>query len=136
MPSGLGDRLDITGARWGRQGAPVVLKLRALHSKGDFDTYWCYQLTRGTGASTTSATRTLSPLKPDQPVPEMEPHLAMIDADTRLDPTRVRRACDRRSGAYADGRAAEAPPPRARPGAGEDRPANVCRRSPAAQAAD
>jgi hypothetical protein len=46
MPSGLGDRLDITGARWGLQGAQVVLKLRALHTRGDFDTYWRYQLTR------------------------------------------------------------------------------------------
>jgi hypothetical protein len=90
MPSGLGDRLDITGARWGLQGAQVVLKLRALHTTSDFDTYWRYQLTRGTDASTTSATRTLSPLKPDRPVPETEPHPAMIDAYTRFDPMRVR----------------------------------------------
>jgi hypothetical protein len=36
----VGDRLDITGARWGLQGAEAVLKLRALWSNGDFDTYW------------------------------------------------------------------------------------------------
>jgi hypothetical protein len=34
------DRLDISGARWGLDGAEAVLKLRAVHSNGDFDTYW------------------------------------------------------------------------------------------------
>ncbi|MGI9003408.1 MAG: ISKra4 family transposase, partial [Pseudonocardia sp.] len=34
------DRMDITGARWGLPGAEAVLKLRALHSNGDFDAYW------------------------------------------------------------------------------------------------
>jgi hypothetical protein len=38
----IGDRLDITGARWGLQGAEAVLKLRALWSNGDFDTYWAF----------------------------------------------------------------------------------------------
>ncbi|MGH3612017.1 MAG: ISKra4 family transposase, partial [Pseudonocardia sp.] len=38
------DRMDITGARWGLSGAEAVLKLRALHSNGDFDTYWTYHL--------------------------------------------------------------------------------------------
>jgi hypothetical protein len=36
----IGDRLDITGARWGLQGAEAVLKLRALCSNGDFAAYW------------------------------------------------------------------------------------------------
>ncbi len=36
------DRLDITGARWGLSGAEAVLKLRALRSNGDFDTYWSW----------------------------------------------------------------------------------------------
>jgi hypothetical protein len=40
------DRLDITGARWGLTGAEAILKLRALHSNGDFDTYWRYHLER------------------------------------------------------------------------------------------
>ena len=31
------DRLDITGARWGLTGAEAILKLRALHSNGDFE---------------------------------------------------------------------------------------------------
>jgi hypothetical protein len=38
------DRMDITGARWGLPGAEAILKLRALHSNGDFDAYWHYHL--------------------------------------------------------------------------------------------
>jgi hypothetical protein len=34
-----GDRLDITGARWGLRGAEAVLTLRAVISNGDFDEY-------------------------------------------------------------------------------------------------
>jgi hypothetical protein len=40
------DRLDITGARWGLDGAEAVLRLRALRSNGDFDDYWTYHLAR------------------------------------------------------------------------------------------
>jgi hypothetical protein len=40
----VGDRLDITGARWGLQGAEAVLKLRALHTNGDFAAYWRHHL--------------------------------------------------------------------------------------------
>ena len=36
------DRMDLTGARWGLHGAEAVLKLRAIHSNGDFDDYWRY----------------------------------------------------------------------------------------------
>ena len=36
--------MDITGARWGLSGAEAILKLRALPSNGDFDTYWRYPL--------------------------------------------------------------------------------------------
>jgi hypothetical protein len=32
------DRIEITGARWGLEGAEAVLKLRALVGNGDFDT--------------------------------------------------------------------------------------------------
>jgi hypothetical protein len=42
----IGDRLDITGSRWGLQGAEAILKLRALIDNGDFDTYWRYHLAR------------------------------------------------------------------------------------------
>lgn len=36
------DRMDITGARWGVDGAEAVLRLRALRSSGDFDEYWAF----------------------------------------------------------------------------------------------
>ncbi len=38
------DRMDITGARWGLQGAEAIIKLRALVSNGDIDQYWDYHL--------------------------------------------------------------------------------------------
>lgn len=34
------DRLGITGARWNIAGAEAVLRLRAVHTNGDWDTYW------------------------------------------------------------------------------------------------
>jgi len=40
------DRMDITGARWGLDGAEAILKLRAIRSNGDFDEYWHYHLTQ------------------------------------------------------------------------------------------
>jgi hypothetical protein len=40
------DRMDLTGARWGLQGAEAVLKLRALRSNGDFDQYWSFHLAK------------------------------------------------------------------------------------------
>jgi hypothetical protein len=41
----IGDRLDITGARWGLDGAEAVLTLRAVISNGHFDDYWRFHLT-------------------------------------------------------------------------------------------
>ena len=38
------DPMDLTGARWGLHGAEATLKLRALHSNGDLDTYWTWHL--------------------------------------------------------------------------------------------
>jgi len=38
------DRMDITGARWGLEGAEAVLKLRVLRSNGDWDRYWNFHL--------------------------------------------------------------------------------------------
>ena len=35
----INDRLDITGARWGLDGAEALLKVRSLKSSGDFDGY-------------------------------------------------------------------------------------------------
>jgi hypothetical protein len=40
------DRMDITGARWSVEGAEAILKLRALHSNGDFPAYWHMHLTQ------------------------------------------------------------------------------------------
>lgn len=40
------DRMDITGSRWGLNGAETVLKLRALRSNGDFDEYWKFHLNK------------------------------------------------------------------------------------------
>ena len=40
------DRMDITGARWGLEGAEAILKLRALIASGDFDAYWRFHLRR------------------------------------------------------------------------------------------
>lgn len=36
--------MDLTGARWGLQGAEAVLRLRVLRSNGDFDDYWSFHL--------------------------------------------------------------------------------------------
>jgi hypothetical protein len=38
------DRMDITGARWGLNGAEAILRLRALYSSHDFDEYWQFHL--------------------------------------------------------------------------------------------
>lgn len=38
------DRMGITGARWGLEGAEAVLKLRAIRTSGDWDDYWRFHL--------------------------------------------------------------------------------------------
>lgn len=38
------DRMDLTGARWGLDGAEAVLKLRTVHSNGHFEEYWKFHL--------------------------------------------------------------------------------------------
>jgi hypothetical protein len=42
----IGDRLDITGARWGLADAEAVLRLGTLIDNGDFDTYWRHHTAR------------------------------------------------------------------------------------------
>jgi len=37
-------RLDITGARWSLDGAEAMLKLRAVRTNGDWDSYWQHHL--------------------------------------------------------------------------------------------
>ncbi len=36
------DRMDITGARWGLEGAEAILRLRSLYASGDLDAYWIW----------------------------------------------------------------------------------------------
>ena len=40
------DRMGITGARWGLDGAEAVLRLRALKTSGDLDAYWDFHRQR------------------------------------------------------------------------------------------
>jgi hypothetical protein len=40
----IGDRLCITGSRWGLDGAEAVLTIRAVIANGDFQDYWHYHL--------------------------------------------------------------------------------------------
>ncbi|CAM5529137.1 ISKra4-like element ISSri1 family transposase OS=Streptomyces rimosus subsp. rimosus (strain ATCC / DSM 40260 / JCM 4667 / NRRL 2234) OX=1265868 GN=SRIM_041735 PE=4 SV=1 [Streptomyces rimosus subsp. rimosus] len=42
----IADRLDITGARWGLEGAEAILRLRALITNGDFEDYWIFHAAR------------------------------------------------------------------------------------------
>jgi len=82
----IGDRLDITGARWGLDGAEAILTLRAVLSNGDFDDYWRYHLTQehqrlypGTtqGQCSLSVALTLTP---------NEPHPSAIRASSGNEP--------------------------------------------------
>jgi hypothetical protein len=45
----IGDRLGITGSRWGVEGAEAVLRLRAVIDNGDFEAYWAFHLRRENG---------------------------------------------------------------------------------------
>lgn len=38
------DRMDITGARWGLDGAEAILKLRSINKSNDFEDYWKFHL--------------------------------------------------------------------------------------------
>ena len=40
------DRMGITGARWGLEGAQAILRLRAIRANGDLDAYWNWHITR------------------------------------------------------------------------------------------
>ena len=40
------DRMGITGARWGLQGAQAILWLRAINASGDTSAYWDYHITQ------------------------------------------------------------------------------------------
>src|SRR5262249_61706558 len=69
-----GDRLDITGARWGLDGAEAILTLRAVLSNGDFDDYWRYHLAREhqrlyPGTTQGQSLSVALPLTPNEPHP-------------------------------------------------------------------
>jgi hypothetical protein len=40
------DRMGITGARWGLEGAQAMLWLRAINASGDHDAYWNWHITQ------------------------------------------------------------------------------------------
>jgi hypothetical protein len=40
------DRMGITGARWGLDGAQAILWLRAIAASGDHDAYWAWHITQ------------------------------------------------------------------------------------------
>ncbi len=42
----IGDRMGITGARWGIDGAQAILQLRAIAASGNLDDYWNHHITR------------------------------------------------------------------------------------------
>ena len=70
----IGDRLDITGARWGLQGAEAILTLRAVIANGDYDDYWRYHLTCEhqrlyPGTTQGQSLRVALPLTPNEPHP-------------------------------------------------------------------
>jgi len=70
----IGDRLDITGARWGLDGAEAILTLRAVISNGDFDDYWRYHLAQEhqrlyPGTPQGQSLRVALPLTPNEPHP-------------------------------------------------------------------
>ena len=72
----IGDRLDITGARWGLQGAEAILTLRAVISNGDFDDYWRYHLAQEhqrlyPGTTQGRSLRVTLSLTPNEPHPSL-----------------------------------------------------------------
>ena len=40
------DRFEISGARWGLEGAEALLKLRSIYQSGDWQDYWKFHIAR------------------------------------------------------------------------------------------
>jgi len=60
--------MDITGARWGLEGAEAILKLRALRRNNDLDNYWTWHLNhKNTNEPTKPATPTGSSRRQHDP---------------------------------------------------------------------
>ena len=65
--------MDITGARWGLEGAEAILKLRAVIANGDFEDYWRFHSAASTNVYTTPDTATTSSSQRKQ-LTSKEPH--------------------------------------------------------------
>jgi hypothetical protein len=61
------DRMGITGARWGLDGAQAILWLRAIRANGDQDTYWNHHIQKNTTETTSAATKAASDSLHDPP---------------------------------------------------------------------
>lgn len=72
----IADRMDITGARWGLDGAEAVLRLRSLRSSGDFDEYWTFHEQQEHIRNHTSRYADGAP--PKLAPPNNHPHLRLI----------------------------------------------------------
>ena len=72
------DRMDITGARWGLDGAEAILKLRALIANGDFDHTGAFTCGKNTNASITPATATTTPSPHDSSLQESRTQLILM----------------------------------------------------------
>lgn len=70
----IGDRLDITGARWGLKGAEAILTLRAVISNGDFEAYRRFHLAREHQRLHPGTAQSEYTLGPDPPLTRNEPH--------------------------------------------------------------
>jgi hypothetical protein len=62
----IGDRLHITGSRWGLEGAEAILRLRAVIDNGDFEAYWHSTCVASMTASTRRAAKTNTTSSPDR----------------------------------------------------------------------
>jgi len=40
------DRFEISGARWGLDGAEALLKLRSVYQSGDWEKYWEFHISQ------------------------------------------------------------------------------------------
>ena len=72
------DRMDITGARWGLEGAEAVLKLRALAASGDFEAYWAFHEERERLSNHEVYYAGCSPPEPPTADPRGRPHLRLV----------------------------------------------------------
>ncbi len=72
----IGDRLDLTGARWRLAGAEAVLRLRSLLSSGDFDGYWEFH--EQEEARRNHASRYADGKVPEVAMPKRKPDLRVV----------------------------------------------------------